>query len=78
MGSSLASFYVLSSAEKNTDYIFLQPAQSQASAAERPFIFLGKAPPVSSLNLRFKVEKFRSKMFFALRLSITTQEGSAF
>ena len=36
-----------------------------------PSFFLLKHLAVSSLNLRFKVEKFRSKMFFALRLSIT-------
>ena len=44
MGSNLASFYVLSTAEKNTDYIFLQPAYSIASAAREPFIFLVEAP----------------------------------
>ena len=65
MGSSLASFYVLSTAEKNTDYIFLQPAYS-ISCTRGPSFFLLKHLAVSSLNLRFKVEKFRSKMFFAL------------
>lgn len=65
MGNSLASFYVLSTAEKNTDYIFLQPAYS-ISCTRGPSFFLLKHLAVSSLNLRFKVEKFRSKMFFAL------------
>ena len=40
--------------------------QHSISCTRGPSFFLLKHLAVSSLNLRFKVEKFRSKMFFAL------------